>query len=92
LLDVTNTQLTDTGCLQLAAELAAAAAGQKAAGSAGRQVRVLHIGSSVCKLGRKALAGLCQLTSLEQLKLQVGFIGCSAAAQAGCLLEGMNAA
>jgi hypothetical protein len=91
LLDVTNTQLTDTGCLQLAAELAAAA-GQKAAGSAGRQVRVLHIGSSVCKLGRKALAGLCQLTSLEQLKLQVGFIGCSAAAQAGCLLEGMNAA
>lgn len=73
-LDVTNTELTDAGCIQLAAELAAAAAapaGPKAAGSAGEGLRVLHVGSSVCKLGRKALAGLCQLTTLQQLKLQV---------------------
>jgi hypothetical protein len=89
-LDVTNTQLTDAGCMQLAAELAAAAllaAGQRAAGSVGSGLRVLHVGSSVCKLGRKALAGLCQSTSFQQLKLQVSCSGCSAPAAAGWIFQ-----
>lgn len=69
LLDVSSSELTDASCRELATELAAAAA-------AGRHVglRVLRIGSSACRLGRKALAAIGQLTSLEQLVLQVSFL------------------
>lgn len=89
-LDVTGTQLTDEGCLQLAADMAAAgaqlhAAGAVSASSGLRQgssddgeqprtqlgLRVLLVGSRCCKLGRKALKGLSQITTLQQLTLQV---------------------
>jgi hypothetical protein len=71
LLDVSNTQLTEAGCAELAAELAAAAAAAAAAAGRNPGLRVLRIGSSACKLGRRALAAVSRLTSLEQLALQV---------------------
>jgi hypothetical protein len=97
LLDVSNTQLTDAGCLQLAANMEAAAASKgthaAAAGTSrsmqqqqarlsgaasarsavgGGGLRVLLVGSASSKLGRKALAGIGRLGTLQQLTLQVG--------------------
>lgn len=71
LLDLTNTQLTDSGCIQLAKQFApgaAAAAGQCALGPG---LRVLLAGSSSVKLGKQALAAVVRISSLQRLTLQV---------------------
>lgn len=74
-LDVAGAQLTDAGCAELAADMggAAAAAQAHASAAAGYSsgLRVLRIGTSRHKLGRKALASIGHLTSLQQLTLQV---------------------
>jgi Leucine-rich repeat (LRR) protein len=75
MLDVTGTQLTDAGCVELAAEFVAAAAVAAEAGSGG--LRVLHIGSSSHKLGRKAMLAVARLATLQLLTLQVRMLRCA---------------
>lgn len=86
MLNASGTQLSDAGCLQLAADMTAAAAAAAASascavcssGSDGDSsswgLRVLTIGSRSSKLGRKALAALGQVTSLQQLTLVVSCV------------------
>lgn len=80
MLDVTGTQLTDAGCAALAADMGAAAAHAHESATVGwysSGLRVLRVGSSGHKLGRKALASIGHMTSLQHLTLQVTMTCCA---------------